>query len=222
MKLRHICILATLLLSASLAMAQGTEKGNTSFGIIGGVNFQNFNGKDFSGAKLEKDLIVGYHIGANVQIPIAPGFYFQPGLLFTTKGAKDTNGGQTSTYHLSYIELPLNLLYKALLGKGFIMLGIGPYVGYAISGKTKLEGGSEAAIEFTNTIEAGDPYTTAYFKALDAGGNILAGYEMAGGVFLQLNAQLGLLEINPEDLRLSNDESIIKNTGFGLSIGYRF
>jgi hypothetical protein len=222
MKLRHIYILAALLLSASLAMAQGTEKGNTSFGILGGVNFQNFNGKDYSGAKLEKDLIVGYHIGANVQIPIAPGFYFQPGLLFTTKGAKDTNGGQTSTYHLSYIELPLNLLYKALLGKGFIMLGIGPYVGYAISGKTKLEGGSEAAIEFTNTIEAGDPYTTAYFKALDAGGNILAGYEMAGGVFLQLNAQLGLLEINPEDLRLSNDESIIKNTGFGLSIGYRF
>jgi hypothetical protein len=222
MKLRHIYIVAILVLSASLAMAQGTEKGSTSFGIIGGVNFQNFNGKDNSGAKLEKDLIVGYHIGANVQIPIAPGFYFQPGLLFTTKGAKDTNGGQTSTYHLSYIELPLNLLYKALLGKGFIMLGIGPYVGYAISGNTKLEGGSEAAIEFTNTIEAGDPYTTAYFKALDAGGNILAGYEMAGGVFLQLNAQLGLLEINPEDLRLSNDESIIKNTGFGLSIGYRF
>jgi hypothetical protein len=52
-----------------------------------------------------------------------------------------------------------------------------------------------------------------------------AGFEMAGGLFLQLNAQLGMLKINPEDNRLIqiySDQLSVKNTGFGLSMGYRF
>jgi hypothetical protein len=42
-----------------------------------------------NGDMLENDMIVGYHVGFNVQIsPLVPEFYFQPGLLFSTKGAK--------------------------------------------------------------------------------------------------------------------------------------
>lgn len=225
MKLIYIYIVAVLMLSSTIALAQGKERGRSSFGIIGGVNLQNLNGKDIEGTTLENDMIVGYHIGVNMQIPIAPDFYIQPGLLFTTKGAKNTTGGITSTYNISYAELPLNFMYKGMVGKGYIMLGAGPYLGYGVAGKTRIEGGPETIetdIEFTNVVEPGDPFTTTFFKALDAGANIFAGYEMAGGLFLQLNAQLGLLEINPEDQRLSSDASVIKNTGFGLSIGYRF
>jgi hypothetical protein len=48
---------------------------------------------------------------------------------------------------------------------------------------------------------------------------------MAGGIFLQLNGQLGMLKINPEDKRIItvySDKLSVKNTGFGLSLGYRF
>jgi hypothetical protein len=31
-----------------------------------------------------------------------------------------------------------------------------------------------------------------------------------------------MVKINPEYKILSDDESIVKNTGFGLSLGYRF
>jgi len=51
------------------------------------------------------------------------------------------------------------------------------------------------------------------------------GYEMAGGVFHQLNAQIGMLKINPKDnrtLKIYSDKLSVKNTGFGISIGYRF
>lgn len=225
MKLIHILLIAILIFSSTIALSQGKEKGKSSFGILGGVNFQNLNGKDIYGKQLENDMIVGYHAGVNMQIPIAPEFYFQPGLLFTTKGAKNTAGTITTTYSISYVELPLNFMYKGQLGKGYIMLGAGPYLGYGVAGKTLVEGGPESIktdIEFKNVVEQGDPYTTTFFKPLDAGANIFAGYEMAGGIFLQLNAQLGLIEINPEDKRLAIDESVIKNTGFGLSIGYRF
>lgn len=198
---------------------------STAFAVLGGVNLQNLNGKDYLGNKLENDMILGFHAGVNAQIPIAPEFYFQPGLLFSTKGAKNTDLGITSTYHLSYIELPLNLVYKGAVGSGYIMVGFGPYVGYGILGKATFEGGGatvESDIEFKNTLDSGDPFGTTYFKALDAGGNIFAGYETAGGLFFQLNTQFGMLQINPEDNRFPEGETIVKNTGFGLSLGYRF
>lgn len=223
MKTRKISIILILLLSVTFAFAQGN--GKSAFGILGGVNLQTFNGKDYSGDKLENEMVIGYHAGVNVLIPVAPEFYFQPGLLFSTKGAKNVTGLITSTYSISTIELPLNLVYRGSLGNGFIMVGFGPYVSYGIMGKAKFEVGAlsyESDVEFKNVVEIGDPLTITYFKALDAGGNVFVGYEMAGGIFIQLNTQIGMLNIQPEDKRLPGNESVIKNTGFGLSIGYRF
>nr|MBS0037145.1 outer membrane beta-barrel protein [Saprospiraceae bacterium] len=114
--------------TASVGIAQNSNTGKTTFAILGGVNFQNFTGKDFHGSDLNNELVIGYHAGVNAQIPIVPEFYFQPGLLFSTKGAKNTAGGITNTYTVSYIELPLNLVYKGALGSGFVMVGLGPYV----------------------------------------------------------------------------------------------
>jgi len=219
MKTKIFSFVLILMLSVPLAIAQNTGNAKMSFAVLGGINFQNLNGKDIAGDKLKNDMILGYHAGVNVQIPIGPTFFFQPGLLFATKGAKYPNG---SSIKLSYIELPLNLVYKALVGNGKFMLGFGPYIGYAIGGKVKPESGTATDIEFKNVVETGDPVSVTYFKAFDAGGNIFAGYELASGIFIQLDTQLGMLKINPEDKRISSDESVVKNTGFGLSIGYRF
>ena len=225
MKTKLISTAIILMLSASMAMAQGTADAKTSFGILGGVNFQNLTGTDAGGDKLTNDMVLGYHAGVNIQIPIVPQFYFQPGLLFSTKGAKNTYSSVTSTTKLSYIEMPLNLVYKGLLGNGFFMLGFGPYVGYGAGGKVTTEGGDVALktdVEFKNVVEVGDPLLVTYYKAFDIGGNIFAGYELSNGIFAQFNTQLGMVKINPEDKRITNDGSSVKNTGFGLSLGYRF
>lgn len=219
MKTRLISVLVALMLTATFATAQ--ETGKMSFGIIGGVNFQNLNGKDVFGDKLENDMKIGYHIGANVRIPIAPEFYFQPGILFSTKGAKDNSTSTTYTTNLSYVEMPLNLLYRGLLGQGYIILGLGPYFGYGIMGNVKSDDDTND-IEFTNTVEIADPLTVPYYKAFDAGGNLFFGYEMANGISAQMNVQLGMVKINPEYKILTDDKSSIKNTGFGISLGYRF
>jgi hypothetical protein len=191
MKSKLISFALILLLSMPLAIGQSSDKGTTSFAVLAGINFQNLNGKDMSGSKLTNDILLGYHIGVNAQIPIAPEFYFQPGLLFTTKGAKYTT---SSSAKLSYVELPLNIVYKALVGNGNFMLGFGPYLGYAI----KSSGGD--------------------FKAFDAGGNIFAGYVLASGLFLQLDTQFGMLDINDGNPLYKS----VRNTGFGLSLGYQF
>lgn len=190
MKTRLISLIMILLLSAPL-IAQSTDEAKTSFAILGGLNFQNLNGKAIDGDKLTNKMIVGFHIGVNAQMPIAPEFYFQPGLFFSTKGAKLTNG---ITAKLSYIELPLDVVYKALLGNGKFMLGLGPYLGYAV----KKTGGD--------------------FKSFDAGGNIFVGYELPCRMFFQLNTEIGMIDINNGNALYKS----IKNTGFGLSVGYRF
>lgn len=225
MKTKIYSFTLLFLLAISQTFAQGTENSKISFGILGGLNMQNLNGKDMDGDKLENDMIVGYHVGVNVQIPVAPEFYFQPGLMLSTKGAENKGDLLTSTYKLSYIELPLNFVYKALLGNGYFMLGFGPYLAYGIGGKATIKGGPatlESDIEFQSEVESGDPLTTTYFKPFDAGANIFFGYELSAGLFLQLNAQLGMLDINPDDKRFPDNDLSIKNTGFGLSVGYRF
>jgi hypothetical protein len=225
MKTRLISLAVILILSVPMVTAQNTEKSKTSFAILGGINLQNLNGKDKSGNKLDNNLQPGFHAGLNIQIPIAPSFCFQPGLLFTTKGAKNTGSVLTTTTKLSYIELPLNLVYKGKLGNGYIMIGFGPYVAYGIGGNVTTEGGDvslDTKVKFQNVVQLTDPLLTTYFKGLDAGGNVFAGYETAGGLFFQLNTQFGMVNISPENEWITNDESAIRNTGFGLSLGYRF
>ena len=59
MKTRLFTIALILILSAPLAIAQTGEKGKMSFGILGGINFQNLNGKFSSGDKLANDMLLG-------------------------------------------------------------------------------------------------------------------------------------------------------------------
>jgi hypothetical protein len=220
--MKNFIIYLLILIPVTFISAQNADY--TRFGILGGVNYQNMTGKDNLGEKLTGKGITGFHAGVNAQIPIAPEFYFQPGLLFSTKGSNMEENGFNSVTKLSYIELPLNLVYKGTLGNGAIMLGFGPYVGYGIKGKVTNSGTNidiTSDVKFQNTIETSDPLTSVYLKGLDIGGNIFVGYEMSNGIFLQLNTQYGMVNISPEDKRVTNSESSLKNIGFGLSLGYR-
>jgi len=194
-----------------------------SFGLRAGINFQNLNGKDATGATLKNNLVVRYHLGANLEIPLVPDFYIQPNLLFSTKGAstKYSNFGQsyTSAVNLYYLELPVNFLYKPLLGKGHLILGFGPYLAYALGGKVVTNGNNESIV-FKNSSNANDP--NPVYKPLDAGANLLFGYEFASKISFQLNAQLGMLNINPSFDGPGSTSATQKNTGFGISMGYRF
>lgn len=188
----------------------------TTFGVHAGVNFQNINGKDFTGSKLKNDLALGFNVGVNAQIPIAPEFYFQPGLTYSVKGSNLNMTGFNDEVRLGYLELPLNFLYKPVLGNGHLLLGFGPYVAYGlIAGKDK------DRVKYQNSVELTDNQTLVYIKNLDAGANLFFGYELANNLSFQINTQLGLVNILPE-YPVQGSDTNFKNTGFGLSVGYRF
>jgi hypothetical protein len=204
MKKRMLLFFAVALMSAA-AFSQG-------FGVRAGVNLQTVNGKDDAGKKLENDMTIGFHAGVN----------------FSTKGAKETFESFTTTYNLNYLELPIHLVYKPQLGSGKLIVGFGPYLGYGLMGKVKPEEGSDKDIKFKqgdlSDAEIMDMATgeKLYLKGLDAGADIFFGYEFAFKLSVQFNAQLGLLSMYPSYNGDDQDESIMKNTGFGVSLGYRF
>jgi hypothetical protein len=213
MKTKTLVIAVSSVLFSTAICAQTA----TTFGIRAGVNFQNLTGKDFNDDKLENDLKAGFHAGVNAEIPVGIDFYVQPGLLFSTKGAKSEISGPTNgstldvKTNISYLELPVNFVYKPELGQGRMILGFGPYAAYALGGKYEV-GDLEEDLEF------GDQPTE--MKRFDAGANLLAGYEFANKLSVQLNAGLGLIRLNN---RADDDKnSSVKNTGFGVSLGYRF
>jgi hypothetical protein len=221
-------LLLALTTTAFALGAKAQETPGTTFGIRAGVNFQNINGKDIFDKKLDNKIKTGFNVGVNAEIPVATDFYVQPGVLFTTKGAKDKDDDDIKV-NLSYIEVPINFLYKPALGMGKLLLGIGPYIAFGIGGKVSNADGKETDVEFTKDVSninyvaartAGFP--PPYFKRFDAGGNLLAGYEFNNKFSLQLNAQLGMININSEIQDYSDDDTKFKNTGFGLSVGYRF
>ncbi|SHI74484.1 Outer membrane protein beta-barrel domain-containing protein [Tangfeifania diversioriginum] len=228
MKTKFLTITILIVFTAMSAVAQfNNNSSKTSFAVLGGVNFQNLNGKDADGDQLEYDLLLGYHGGVNAQIPVAPEFYFQPGLMLSTKGAQNPEGLEmalASKIRLSYLEMPLNFVYKAQLGNGHFMLGFGPYLAYGVGGKVIWESDS-GSMEYDVKFKEGsnsDSSDIFYVRPFDAGGNIFAGYELPGGLFFQFNTQLGMLNINWENEFIPDDQSVLKNTGFGLSAGYRF
>jgi opacity protein-like surface antigen len=195
------------------------DAGKTTFGVRAGVNFQNINGKNRSGDKLENDIATGFHAGVNAEVPLGTGFYLQPGVLYSQKGTEFDNDNQVK---LNYIEVPVNFVYKPILGTGRMLLGFGPYVGFGLGGKVKTAS-TERDVSFEKTANSSTPSLTyGVYKGMDAGANLLAGYEFARNISFQVNAQLGLVNINPEFEGASNDESKWKNTGFGVSVGYRF
>lgn len=204
-----------LVLSSIGLMSQA----QTSFGLRAGVNFTNINGKADDGSKFENKMKTGFHVGATADIPVAPDFYIQPGALFSTKGSHI--GKTDGKWNLSYLEIPVNLLYKPVLGSGRLLLGFGPYYAFAIGGNVK-QGTNETDITFKNEITVTESATSAYMKRGDAGANLLAGYELSSKISFQLNAQLGLLNLRPETVGTDTDKGQTKNTGFGVSVGYKF
>lgn len=216
MKTKVLVLVAGLCMLISTGFAQT----KTSFAIRAGVNFTNLNGEDVDGDDLDYKLKTGFHAGVDADIPIATEFYFRPGAFFSVKGAQIDDASDTRV-SLKYIEVPLSFVYKPTLGTGKLVLGIGPYVAYAVGGKIKNDD-TEMDIDFENEIELseiGDPI----LKGFDAGGNLFFGYEFGQHLSAQINAQLGMVNIQPKIKGLDDDDrGKIKNTGFGLSLGYRF
>jgi len=143
MKTITFSLLIYFLFSVPFAIAQNADKEKLSDTVPVGINMQNLTGKNPDGTNLNYKSKTGYLVGVNVYIPIVPMFFFQPGLLYITMGAKQMNDQSASKYTLSNDEMPLNVVYKSLLGNGYVMSGFGPSISYCTGVKVFTKSSSD-------------------------------------------------------------------------------
>lgn len=214
----------------ALSTAAITSSAQVDVGLRLGANFNNVTIKNANGnINNNTKILPGINAGLTFDIPVADEFYVQPGALFSTKGYKDQdpdNNDNYTNYSAYYLDVPVTFLYKPVLGDGRLLLGAGPYIGVGLGGKWKdhTAGTTETGkLEFINdwNDESSDPNVITYGKPIDAGANFLFGYEFTRNFSAQLNAQLGVVNLEPDDNGVK-PQSKFKNNNFGISVGYKF
>ncbi|HEX6194225.1 MAG TPA: porin family protein [Chitinophagaceae bacterium] len=121
--------------------------------------------------------------------------------------------------NLHYVQLPLNVLYTTKGATSFYAGG-GPYVSFALSGKSKTEttykyadGTIETETEEGDIFEKDEDGNTS-FKRTDFGLGALAGVKFPGGFFANVGYQFSLANLSKDG------DSKYRNRGLQLTIGY--
>ncbi|SFE70864.1 outer membrane insertion C-terminal signal [Chitinophaga sp. CF118] len=206
-----------ILLFCAAILTAGVTFGQTKFGILAGPSFSSITSKNTSlnSGKETSDLLVGVRAGVTADLHLADEFYIGTGLLYAGKGGKNKDNGNFKTT-LSYLQVPVNFLFKPEVGSGKLNLGAGPYVAYGLGGKHK--GTLNNLVIDYNAFDDESKVINQKLKRFDAGIGVVAGYELNSGLYMGLNADLGLVNIYDNT---DNDRSL-KNTSFGVSLGYKF
>lgn len=145
------------------------------------------------------------HFGAFADFRISDKLFAQPAIIVTGKGAshKSSYNGVVSELKMTYIDLPLNIVYKHPVAFGKLYGGLGPVIGFATSGKFLQNGKSKDMF--------GDG---SDFNRLDAGFDIIGGVELANGLTGGVSYQANFVDI------YSHKAAKIRNRTFNISIGY--
>lgn len=204
----------------TFTLLSGTDVyGQVSLGIKGSFDLFNMTIKGEDEDKTETSMVPKFDAGVFAEIAVADEFFLRPELLLVNKGTKFKEATQKTTLSLSYLQLPVMFLYKGALSDGKVLLGFGPYLAMGIGGKHKI-GDTEYDVKYKNDVK-GTIQNAVYFKPLDTGFMLMAGYELKNGISFALNTSMGLTNIEPKS-NGEKPEGSVKNAGFGLTLGYRF
>jgi hypothetical protein len=205
-KLLFLPILLTI--TCGVASAQDLH-----FGIRTGLSFASQIIDD--PAILSTNSIPTYNISLFAEKPLRNDFYIQAALGLMGKGVTTYENVLTTTIQLTYIDIPVNLLYKFTLPNlGKLYVGGGPYLSAGISGNIQFQNtnnSSGQSVEFGSTKD---------YKRFDAGADLMVGFEFNNRLTFNTKYALELNNIAPDNA-IDNVKSI-KNKVFSIGLGFRF
>ena len=206
---KNLFVTTIFILLISFVSAQTSR-----FGFSVGLTMANMQDKNVD-EKVHGDFKFGPTFGILLDVPMERNGSFQVGLNFVQKGTKDliTTGifTTTTTNSLSYLEMPLNVLFKIRSGNGNFRIGGGPAAGLSLSGKSTSVTNN---VTTEKTLKFGTN-TTDDLKGVDIGLNAIGGYEFDSGFFITLNYTHGISTL------LNNaGEHALFNRYFGLRAGW--
>jgi hypothetical protein len=197
-----------------------------------GLNFANVSVTD-NGRVDEANSLTSFQVGLIGDWKIGTSLLsIQPGVVFTGKGSKIQNGtpGQIGYYKQEskpyYIEVPVNFVVKAPLGKGNkFFAGAGPYLAVGISGKTTTESAflnGERSIEFSDddpsTLNQEEGTGFGVLKRFDYGLNATTGLE-GNNIVLGVHYGLGLAKI--QSGQNNGEDNNNKHRVLSVTLGFK-
>lgn len=189
----------TLALAVALLVSAGTATAQTSFGVKAGVNLANVSISE-ADETFEPENRTGFVAGVFVTVRGGGIFAFQPEVLVSVQGAKFSDGADSGTAKIDYLQVPL----LARIGPANAGIVVGPSIGYRI--KAKLSGSGIT----------GDEDFSDQIKRMDLG--LVAGVTAdVGRLVLDGRHTWGLTNIEEE---ASAEKT--KNRVISLTVGLRF
>jgi hypothetical protein len=153
---------------------------------------------------------MGLHAGMSYRKDVSKNLSFQPWLAFSLRGGEINDVDSTINATLSYLELPINILY---VHRQF-SLGGGPNFCYAIGGKFASNGVKRNAYDASESFER-------TLKRFEFGGNFMIAYQFKNHISVMANFSPGFTNIYKGDH--SAPPNVRANTStVGFSLGYRF
>lgn len=214
--MKKTLLLLCFLGGVSLSYAQSTK-----FGVIGGLNLATLSSTT-SGSTNSSSSLAGFHIGVFADFEVTPSLSIQPGILYSLKGGTD-DASQTSgstTIHatdkvtLNYIEVPVNVYYHIPVTPGNIFVGGGPYVGWGLSGKEKVDVSGSTTYSASQNVTFGS--NSGDIKNPDYGINLGAGIALKSNLLFKIGYGIGIANLS------NQSGSTGHNDVLSLSVGYSF
>lgn len=211
------------------------QKGKIVYGIRAGLNVSNIAGEygPDSGDELDLDSRVGFHVGGVVDIPITNGFYIQPGLLFTTRGAGEKysysepgySEEATTKYRPIYLEIPVLASFRADVSRTVnVQVNVGPHFAFGLGGKCKESysdsDGISESVKYPFFGESTDEEDHFGAKRFDFGLTFGAGVTLRKHYYVGIVYDLGLINM-AVDKEWGKDAKF-HNRNFSIQLGYNF
>ncbi|MFD2286115.1 outer membrane beta-barrel protein [Pedobacter petrophilus] len=247
--MKKLLLSASVLLMATGAFAQTTTMtgSDARFGIKAGVNLARFHTSGGNNEAFNDNVKdnVGFNVTAFADFGVGNNFFIQPGISLQNKGAKfestnvvtaaniTTTTISSNKTSLMTIEVPVNAVFRIPTGDaGAIQISAGPYIGFNVSGKNKLESTATAVNNTNNsssTITSSGENDLSFGSATDKnygstefGANFGLAYRLNSGISVGANYGLGLTDLTPKDRRANNNDNKLTNRVLGFSVGYSF
>jgi hypothetical protein len=180
--------------------------------VSGGIATQYINEFDINST----GIITTFNIGGIAEMPVKDLFWLQSGLGIAGKGSVLHDGPLTTTTHLTYLELPVNILRKfSFTDIGKFYVGAGGYFAYGLNGSFYYETPSSTDTDFVRYGNTND------FRQVDFGLNFLTGFELNNKITFDVKYSLGLNNI-ASDPQKATGTTDIRNRVFSLGLGYLF
>ncbi|MFD2871154.1 porin family protein [Mucilaginibacter ximonensis] len=204
--------LSMLLMVSITCLAANAQKLIVGGKIDGGIAYQQIKGPDI----LSTGSLKTFNIKGIVQMPLKSGFWLEAEPGIANKGGVFYQDALTTTTHITYLELPVNLLHKwnfTNLGKYY--LGAGGFGAEGIKGNIKYE---TPGVATTDKLKFG---ANNDLRRFDAGLDFITGFEFRNRVTFNMGYKLGLKDIEsiPEQ---DAGTTVMKNKEFTIGLGYIF